>query len=56
VLVRVSSSPVRYERQLPDGTVEVYAISDGAPAGQRRVLMTQLIDPIGQSVALTWDA
>ena len=56
VLVRVSSSPVRYERRLPDGTVEVYAISDGAPEGQRRVLMTQLIDPRGQSVALTWDA
>jgi len=56
VLVRVSDSPVRYERRIPDGTVEVYALSDGAPAGQRRVFLTQLIDPRGQSVSLTWDA
>jgi RHS repeat-associated protein len=56
VLIRVSSNPVRYERRLRDGTVEVYAISDGAPVGQRRVLLTELIDPLGQSVALTWDA
>ena len=56
VLVRVSDSPIRYERRMPDGTVEVYTASDGAPAGQRRVFLTQLIDPRGQSVSLTWDA
>jgi len=56
VLVRVSTSPLRYERRIPDGTVEVYAASDGAPAGQRRIFLTQLIDPRGQSVSLTWDA
>ena len=34
-LVRVSTDPIRYERRQSDGTTEVYALSDGAPAGQR---------------------
>lgn len=56
VLVHVSDDPVRYERRLPDGTVEVYGQSDGAPAGSRRIFLTQVIDPQGQTLALTWDA
>lgn len=32
------------------------APSDGAPAGQRRVFLTELIDPLGHAVHLTWDA
>ncbi len=56
VLVRVSASPIRYERRLPDGAVEVYAQSDGAPVGQRRVFLTELIDPAGQALQFTWDA
>jgi YD repeat-containing protein len=55
-LVRVSESPVRYERRLPDGTIEVYALSTGAPSGQRTVLMTELIDPHAQRLQFTWDA
>jgi RHS repeat-associated protein len=56
VLVHVSDAPVRYERRLPDGTVEVYTLSDGAPAGQRRIMLAQITDPQGQSVQLTWDS
>jgi YD repeat-containing protein len=56
VLVRVSSNPVRYERRLPDGSVEVYAASDGGPDGQRRVFLTELIDPLDQRLQFTWDA
>jgi RHS repeat-associated protein len=56
VLVRVSSNPVRYERRLPDGGVEVYAASDGGPDGQRRVFLTELIDPLDQRLQFTWDA
>ena len=56
VLVHVSDNPVRYERRLPHGTVEVYTQSDGAPAGSRRIFLTQVIDAAGQSVQLTWDA
>jgi RHS repeat-associated protein len=55
-VVRVSSSPVRYERRFPDGSIEVYAIPDGAAAGERRIFISQMIDPQGQSIAFTWDA
>jgi RHS repeat-associated protein len=54
-LVRVSSNPIRYERRQPDGTTEVYDLSDGAPAGQRRMFMTQMTDSLGQSLQFTWD-
>ncbi len=37
-------------------SVEVYTASDAAPAGQRRIFLTQIIDPLGQAVTLTWDA
>jgi RHS repeat-associated protein len=55
-LVRVSVDPIRYEQQLPDGTVEVYAVPDTAPAGQRRIFLSEVRDPQGQSVAFTYDA
>ena len=55
-LVKVSESPVRYERRLPNGTVEVYALSDGAPSGQRQIFLTELVDPQGQGLQFTWDA
>lgn len=32
-LVRVSTTPIRYERRLGDGSIEVFAQPDGAPAG-----------------------
>ena len=56
MLVHVSDNPVRYERRLPHGTVEIYTQSDGAPAGSRRIFLTQIVTPSGQSVQLTWDA
>jgi YD repeat-containing protein len=55
-LVRVTDSPIRYERRLSDGSIEVFTVSDGAPVGQRRVFMSALIDPLGQTLSLTWDA
>jgi hypothetical protein len=53
VLVKVSASPLRYERRLPDGTVEVYGLPNGGPAGQQRVFLTDITDPQGQTVHLT---
>lgn len=55
VLVHVSENPLRYERRLPDGTVEVYGQGDGAPIGSRRIFLTQIVDPQTQVIALTWD-
>jgi YD repeat-containing protein len=55
-VVRVTANPARYERRLPDRTVEVYAQPTGAPVGQRRIFLTELIDPQGQSLEFTWDS
>lgn len=55
VVVRTSTSPIRYERRLPDGWVEVFAQPDGAVAFPRKVFMTQWIDPQGNGVTLTYD-
>jgi YD repeat-containing protein len=55
-LVRTSESPLRFERWLTDGSVEVYGQSDGAAPGWRRVFLTELRDPQGQALTFTWDA
>jgi RHS repeat-associated protein len=55
-VVRTSTSPLRYERRLPDGTVEVYAQPDNGSASRKRVFLTQIVDPQGQALTFTWDA
>jgi YD repeat-containing protein len=54
-LVRTASSPIRYERRLPDGSVDVYAQPDGAATFPRKVFLTEIIDPQGNSVKLMYD-
>src|SRR5438093_4105566 len=44
VLVRTSSSPIRYERRLVDGVIEVFAQADGASTFPRRIFMTEWRD------------
>jgi RHS repeat-associated protein len=51
----VSASPVRYERSFKDGSVEVYASPDTATVYPRRVFLTQVLDPQGNAVTLTYD-
>src|SRR5262249_54203029 len=55
ILVRISGSPIVYQRQLGDGSIEVYSQSDGAVAFPRRILLTQIIDPQGNAVTLNYD-
>jgi YD repeat-containing protein len=55
VVVRTSSSPIRYEKRLPDGSVEVFAQADGAMSFPRRIFLTQQIDPQGNALTLTYD-
>jgi RHS repeat-associated protein len=55
-LVLVSASPIRYERRLQDGSVEVFAQSDGATSGERRIFLTEIIDARGQKLTLTYDS
>ncbi|RWA64665.1 RHS repeat-associated core domain-containing protein [Mesorhizobium sp.] len=55
ILVRASGTPITYRHQLRDGSTEIYAQSDGATAYPRRVFLSQVIDPQGNSVSLTYD-
>lgn len=55
-LIRVSSSPLVYERRLPDGSKEVYGASDGSTYYPRRIFLTKVVDPAGNAVSLTYDS
>jgi len=41
-----------YQRQLPDGSIEVFSLSDGAG----NIFMTQVIDPQGNPASISYDA
>lgn len=56
VLVRVSTSPVIYERRFPDGSKEVFSTSDGSTSYPRRIFLTRRIGPHGNAVSLTYDS
>ncbi len=56
VLARTSSSPIRYERRLRDGAVEVFAQPDGSAAFPRRIFMTEWRDATGNKLTFTYDS
>jgi YD repeat-containing protein len=58
VLTRVpaSGAVTSYYRTLPDGTKEVFGKFDGATTFPRRVFLTQLIDPQGNTTTLSYDS
>jgi RHS repeat-associated protein len=56
VLAKVSTTPVRYERRLPDGGVEVFAQPDGVISFGRHVYLTDIIDSQGLTLHVTYDA
>ncbi|HEU4691006.1 MAG TPA: RHS repeat-associated core domain-containing protein, partial [Vicinamibacterales bacterium] len=56
-LVQVAHNPPRYERRLPDGTTEIYAFPDRAASlPNRKVFLTEVIDPQGHTLTFTYDA
>lgn len=55
ILVRTASSPIRYERRLPDGSVEVFTQADGLSTFPRRIFMTEWRDSPGNSLTFTYD-
>jgi RHS repeat-associated protein len=55
ILVRTSSSPIHYERRLRDGSVEVFSQADGASTFPRRIFLTEIHDPRGNTVTFTYD-
>ena len=54
-LVQVSAFPIVYERRLPDGGIERFAHEDGGGWGRRKVMLTEIIDPDGNTLTLTYD-
>lgn len=56
ILVRTSSSPIKYERRLPNGSKELFEVSNGAGTYPRKVFLTKAFDPTGDSLTFTYDA
>src|SRR5436190_840381 len=54
VLVRTSSNT--YEKRFPDGSRQIFNLTDGAPSYPRKIFMTQWIDPAGNAVTLSFDS
>src|SRR5436305_286436 len=52
----VKTGATSYERRLPDGSKEVFALSDGATSYPRRIFMTQMVDAAGNAVTIGYDA
>ncbi|MGO9204457.1 MAG: RHS repeat-associated core domain-containing protein [Limisphaerales bacterium] len=52
-LVRTTASS--YEMTLPDGSKLVFGQSDGSVGTSRKVFLTQMFDPAGNAVTLTYD-
>jgi RHS repeat-associated protein len=52
----VKTGAASYERRLPDGSKEVFALSDGATSYSRRIFMTQVVDPAGNTLSIGYDA
>lgn len=56
VLVLKSQSPVTYELQLPDGSVETYSASDGSTSYPRNIFLSSVADPQGNKLLFNYDA
>jgi RHS repeat-associated protein len=51
----VKTGPTSYEKHFPDGSKQVFALSDGASVYPRKIFMTQSVDPAGNSLTYTYD-
>jgi YD repeat-containing protein len=51
----LSATPITYRRQMGDGSVEVYAQSNGSTSFPRNIFLSQVIDPQGNALAFTYD-
>jgi YD repeat-containing protein len=56
ILSLIATTPVKYQRNLNDGSIEIYSLSDGATAYPRHVFLTQIVDPQGNALTLSYDS
>jgi len=54
--VLVRTSPAAYEKRFPDGSKQVFGLSDGGSAHPRKIFMTEVVDPAGNAAAVGYDA
>ncbi|MEZ5406207.1 MAG: hypothetical protein R3F23_08595 [Verrucomicrobiia bacterium] len=54
-LNKISDNPIRYERNLADGSVEIYDRSDASQVPGRKIFITQTIDPQGNKTQIHYD-
>jgi RHS repeat-associated protein len=54
VLQLTSASPITYRHSLPDGSIEVYAESDGSAVSSRNIFLSRIIDPQGNVLTLDY--
>lgn len=55
MLVLASTAPITYRRQMGDGSVEIYAQSNGSVSYPRNIFLSQVIDPQGNALTLNYD-
>ena len=53
--VLARTSPTSYEKRFPDGSKQVFNLSDGSSSFPRKIFMTQVIDPAGNAVTIGYD-
>lgn len=51
----VKTGTTSYEKRLPDGSKQIFSLSDGAAVYPRKIFMTQSIDSHGNSLTYTYD-
>jgi RHS repeat-associated protein len=56
ILVLASQSPVVYRRLKQDGSTEVFSQSNGATTYPRQIFLSQVIDPQGNTLSLSYDS
>src|SRR5260370_33857663 len=54
ILARTSS--VSYEKRFPDGSHQIFNLSDGSSSYPRKIFMTQVVDPAGNAVSIGYDS
>jgi RHS repeat-associated protein len=55
LLTRTATNPISYEMVWPDGSKYEFSQSDGSIGATRNIFLTQVIDPQGNAVTLTYD-
>ena len=54
LLTRTTTNPISYTMTWPDGSQMIFSHSDGSVGSTRKVFLTQLLDPQGNAVTLSY--